>query len=64
MQITLPKWLALIVILILRTGVSAFCAAYLMMHTDGQWYHFISGAIALKACFDARDIYKVVRDAC
>ncbi|CZY60327.1 hypothetical protein [Enterobacter hormaechei] len=63
MEITLPKWLGLLVMLILRPGVSAFCAAYLMMYADGQWYHFIAGAIALKACFETRDIYKDVRDA-
>ena len=63
MQITIPRWLGLLVMLILRPGVSAFCSAYLMMYADGQWYHFFAGAIALKSCFEARDIYKEVRDA-
>ncbi|MFZ4147497.1 hypothetical protein ACEV7C_08860 [Enterobacter ludwigii] len=63
MQITLPKWLGLLVMLALRPGVSAFCASYLMMYADGRWYHFFSGAIALKACYEVIDIYKEVRDA-
>ncbi|WP_163305490.1 hypothetical protein [Enterobacter ludwigii] len=63
MQITLTKWICLLIMLILRPGFSAFCAAYLMSYADGQWYNFIAGAIALNACFEARDIYREIRDA-
>lgn len=63
MQITLPKWIGLLIMLILRPGIGASCSAYLMLYADGSWYHFISGALAFKALFEANDIYKEVRDA-
>jgi len=48
---------------ILRPGITASCAAYLMLYADGSWYHFLSGALAFKSCIETHDIYKEVRDA-
>ncbi|EKQ4677549.1 hypothetical protein P5M41_002001 [Salmonella enterica subsp. enterica serovar Ruiru] len=63
MQITLPKWIGFLIMLILRPGITASCAAYLMLYADGSWYHFLSGALAFKSCIETHDIYKEVRDA-
>ena len=63
MQITLPKWIGFLIMLILRPGITAFCAAYLMLYADGSWYHFLSGALAFKSCIETHAIYKEVRDA-
>lgn len=62
MQITLPRWVGLLIMLILRPGITASCAAYLMLYADGGWYCFLSGALAYKSCIEAHDIYKEVRD--
>ncbi len=63
MQITLPKWIGFLIMLIFRPGITASCAAYLMLCADGSWYHFLSGALAFKSCIETHDIYKEVRDA-
>ncbi len=63
MQITLPKWLGLLVMLILCPGVCTFCAVFLMIYTDDKWSYFVAGAIALNAFLQARGIYRILRDA-
>lgn len=63
MQITLPKWLGLLTMVILQPGISAFCATYLMVYSDLKIHHFVAGLIAYKACIEARNTYRRVRDA-
>ncbi len=63
MEITLPKWLGLLVMIILRPGISFFCATYLIVYTDLKIHHFVAGLIAYRACIEVRDTYRMVRDA-
>lgn len=58
-----PKWLRVLINLILRPGVGAFRATYLMLYANGQLYHFLAGAIAFKACIEFSDVCREARDA-
>ena len=64
MQITIPKWLGLLAMVTLQPGIGTFCATYLLVYSDLKNHHFVAGLIAYKACIEARDTYRRVRDAC